>query len=239
MDHKARTDDKGQAPVYSDSTLPPPASKPTDPPTGPPAPDYNTPRILHIYRDGLTHRHMTITDMDKSHPLYQMDQNSGSAFSSKPHMTISQPSSRPGGGGGGNTPAVVGTATFHTWSRTIDLELHGRPVPFESEGFFTRAYAYASPAFGERLRWECDGVWGADLVLVNARKEWIARFDASLFSMTKTGKIHVVHGGITGAALDEIVVSGCAMMQHERRRRSSSGGAADAAGAAAGGGGGG
>ncbi|KAL8651454.1 MAG: hypothetical protein Q9210_003250, partial [Variospora velana] len=69
--------------------------------------------------------------------------NSGSVFSSKPHMTISQPSS-PG--------TAIGTATFRNWSRTIDLEFHGRAVPFESEGMFTRAYAYASPAFGERLR---------------------------------------------------------------------------------------
>lgn len=61
-------------------------------------------------------------------------------------------------------------------------------------------------------------------MLVNGRREWIARFDASLFSMSKTGKIHVVNGGINGAALDEIVVSGCAMVQHERRRRASSGG---------------
>ncbi|KAI4151034.1 MAG: hypothetical protein LQ341_000983 [Variospora aurantia] len=219
MDKESPTKDKGHPPAYpgpSDSAFHPPTSKAVAPPTGPLAPAYNTPRILHIYRDGLTHRHMTITDMDKSHPLYRMDQRSGSVFSSKPHMTISQASS---------PRTTIGTATFHSLSRTIDLEFHGSAVPFESEGIFTRAYAYASPAFGERLRWECDGIWGADLVLVNARKEWIARFDASLFSMSKTGKIHVVHGGITGAALDEVVVSGCAMMQHERRRRSSSGGA--------------
>ncbi|KAI4138252.1 MAG: hypothetical protein L6R39_006887 [Caloplaca ligustica] len=230
MDSTPHHTEKLQAPPYpgpplpspgpsTNTPFPPASSKPAPPPSGPPAPDYNTPRILHIYRDGLTHRHMTITDMDKSHPLYQMDQNSGSVFSSKPHMTISQPApSDPA------SKTIIGTATFHSWSRTIDLEFHGRPVSFESEGIFTRSYAYSSPAFGERLRWECDGVWGADLVLVNGRREWIARFDASLFSMSKTGKIHVVNGGINGAALDEIVVSGCAMVQHERRRRASSGG---------------
>ena len=63
-------------------------------------------------------------------------------------------------------------------------------------------------------------------MLVNQKKEWIARFDASLFAMSKQGKLHIVNGGINGVALDEIVVSGCAMVQHERRRRaaSSSGG---------------
>ena len=191
-------------------------TKPLPPPSESPAPDYNTPRILHIYLDGLTHRHLTITDMDESHPLYTISQNSGTLFSSKPHMTISQTSSTP--------PTTIGTVTFHPWSRSIDLEFHGRAIPFESEGIFTRAYAYQSPAFGEKLRWECDGVWGADLVLVDGKDEWIARFDASLWSMSKTGKIHVANGGIGGMALDEIVVSGCAMVQHQRRRRKSSGG---------------
>ncbi|KAI4114536.1 MAG: hypothetical protein LQ338_007993, partial [Usnochroma carphineum] len=131
MDFKTPPSEKHQPPTYSNPPLASPAPPATAhaAPNEPPAPDYNTPRTLHIYRDGLTHRHMTITDMDKSHPLYQMDQNSGSLFSSKPHMTISQPSSK----------TVIGTATFHNWSRTIDLEFHGRPVSFESEGIFTRA----------------------------------------------------------------------------------------------------
>ncbi|KAL8992852.1 MAG: hypothetical protein Q9169_006785 [Polycauliona sp. 2 TL-2023] len=185
-------------------------NKSTPPPSGPPAPDYNTPRILHIYRDGMTHRHMTITDMDKTHPLYTMDQNSASMFSSKPHMTITSASG-----------TIIGTATFHSLSRDIDLDMQGHTIAFDSEGMFTRAYAYQSPSFGEKLRWECDGFWGGDLVLVNGRKEWIARFDASMFSMSKTGKIHVVNGGITGMALDEIIVTGCAMVEEQRRRRRS------------------
>ncbi|KAL8827582.1 MAG: hypothetical protein Q9170_006957 [Blastenia crenularia] len=203
--------EKNGAPSYPG----PPMSEPSGS-FGSPAPDYNTPRVLHIYRDGITHRHMTITDEAKNLPLYKMDQNSGGIFSSKPHMTITQPSSP-------QNP-VIGTATFHNWSRTIDLEVHGRAIPFQSEGIFTRSYAFSSPAFGDKLRWECDGIWGADLVLVNTKKEWLAKFDASLFSMSKTGKLHIVNGGINGVALDEIVVSGCAMVQHERRRRAASAG---------------
>ncbi|CAL8584890.1 hypothetical protein XPA_010473 [Xanthoria parietina] len=218
--------EKHQASPYTGApkSAPGPSMSEAGAPSGPPAPDYNTPRILHIYRDGISHRHMTITDMDKSHPLYKMDQNAGTMFSSKPHMTITSASG-----------STMGSATFHNSSRTIDLQLHEQPVAFESEGMFTRAYAYQSPAFGERLRWECEGIWGSDLVLVNGRKEWIARFEASTFSMSKTGTIHVVHGGISGMALDEIMVSGCAMVEQQRRRRNSNG-AASGGGAAAGGG---
>ncbi|KAL8894575.1 MAG: hypothetical protein Q9207_008473, partial [Kuettlingeria erythrocarpa] len=210
MNHQQPLSEKHQPPPYpgppmsapdaSMHALSPMSNIAVPAPSGPTAPAYDARRILHIYRDGITSRHMTITDMDKSHPLYQVDQNSGSLFSSKPHMTISQPSPSP------NTPATtIGTATFHNWSRTIDLEFHGVPVSFEPEGDFTTRYTFRSPAFGMLLRWECHGRWGADLVRVNPQKEWIARFDASLFSLSKTGKIHVVNGGITGAALDEIV----------------------------------
>ncbi|KAI4259643.1 MAG: hypothetical protein L6R42_004477 [Xanthoria sp. 1 TBL-2021] len=194
----------------------------------PPAPDYNTPRTLHIYLDGLTQRHMTIADADKTHPLYTIDQNSGGILSSTPHMTISQPQSP-----NNPTPAVIGTATFHNMKRTIELEFQGQLVSMDSEGIFSRSYAFMSPAFGQRLWWECDGIWGADLVLVNARKEWIAKFDSSLFSWSKLGKLHISNGAISGATLDEIVVSGCAFMQHERRRRnrSSAGGGAASGGA--------
>ena len=199
--------------TMSDSKMPPPQFQQHAPQPGPPAPSYDTPRILHIYLDGITHRHMTITDMDKSTPLYHIDQNSGGIFSSKPHMTITAPQA-------GN--ALVGTATFHnSFNRTVDMTFRGNsiPVSLESDGFFTRAHSFHCPSFGERLIWQCEGIFGADLVLVNERKEWIARFDASLFSIGKNGKIQVVNGAIQGDALNDIVVSGCAMVQYERRRR--------------------
>ncbi|KAI4112070.1 MAG: hypothetical protein LQ339_000077 [Xanthoria mediterranea] len=194
----------------------------------PPAPDNNTPRTLHIYLDGLTQRHMTIADADKTHPLYTVDQNSGGIFSSTPHITISQPQTA-----NNSTPAVVGTATFHNMKRSIELDVHGQPISMDSEGIYTRSYGFMSPAFGQRLWWECEGIWGADLVLANARKEWIAKFDSSLFSWSKVGKLYIANGAISGAALDEILVGGCAFLQHERRRRSrsSAGGGAASGGA--------
>ncbi|KAL8759054.1 MAG: hypothetical protein Q9184_003743 [Pyrenodesmia sp. 2 TL-2023] len=209
--------EKLQAPPYSTppKRSPSPSSNLISHASGAPAPAYNTPRILHIYRDGLTSRHMTITDMDKSHPLYHITQ-SRSSFS-KPHITIHHPSSS--SSSSSNPGPTIGTVEFHSFSRTIDLHIHNLPIAFQPDGIFTRAYAYHSPSFGEKLRWECDGIWGSDLVLVNGRKEWIARFEASVFAVSKAGKIHIADGGIGGKALDEIVVSGYAMVQHERRRR--------------------
>ncbi|KAL8715389.1 MAG: hypothetical protein Q9220_000722 [cf. Caloplaca sp. 1 TL-2023] len=229
MLHKDRTEKEGLPatplpPSMAAETLS--KSSPSNPPpisTQPSAPSYSTPRILHIYLDGYSHRHLTIADMDKTHPLYTITQNSGSSmFSSKPHMRITHPS----------TSAPIGSATFHSWSRAIDLDFHGTLVAMESEGIMTRSYSYMSPAFGERLKWKYEGTWGSDLVLVNERKEWIARFESSVFAMKKQGKLHVVHGGIGGAALDEVVVGGMAFIEHERRRRRSNNSAAAGGGAA-------
>jgi len=69
------------------------------------------------------------------------------------------------------------------------------------------------------LQWEGDGIFSNDLVLVNERKEWLAKFHNSAFAMGKEGKLEISNGEITGVFLDEIVVSGLAMIEHQRRRR--------------------
>ncbi|KAL8635750.1 MAG: hypothetical protein Q9228_006791 [Teloschistes exilis] len=192
-----------------------------------PAPAYATSRTLHIYSSSSwSTRHITIADADRSHPLYTLTKNHGGLFSSKPHMTVTS----------AQTPAlVVGTATFHSMSRRVELEFHGQGVIFEPEGLFTRSHGYRSPSSGgERLKWKCEG-WGHDLVLVNSRKEWIAKFDAAVWAMKKLGKLEIRDGRIAGRALDEIVVSGLAMVELERRRRNSSSASAGSGGSGGGG----
>ncbi|KAI4230625.1 MAG: hypothetical protein LQ352_008431, partial [Teloschistes flavicans] len=130
------------------------------------------------------------------------------------------------------TSALVGTATFHSFSRRIDLALHGQEVLLEPEGLFTRSHGFASPAFGgERLKWQYEGHGGgADMVLVNSRKEWMAKLEK------KAARLVIGDGGISGGvALDEIVVSALAMMELEKRTSEAAQAASEAAGAAAGG----
>lgn len=78
------------------------------------------------------------------------------------------------------------------------------------------------------LRWEHEGAFTANLCCVTERGEWVARFDRASLSMTKEGKLEIVDREMPKEVLDEVVVSGLAMIEHERRRRSN---------AAAGGGG--
>ena len=115
-----------------------------------------------------------------------------------------------------STNLLVGTATFHNFSSTIDLELHGQPVACESTGIFGSAHEFKS-GIG-LLYWKTNG-WGSDLILMTERKEWLAKFDANSFSVDKRGRLEVVNRDIEGEGLDEIVVSGLAMMEYLRRRR--------------------
>ena len=182
-------------------------------PQQPPPPSLQQPRFLHIYLDGMTHRHLTIKDEDKRTPLYTVAANSGSIFSSKPHMRIFR-------GASPEPSMLAGTADFHTYSRTVDLIIHGRMTSMEATGLFTRGHVFES-SIGP-LKWEGDGIFSADLVLVNDRKEWIAKFHNSGFSLGKEGKLEISNGEIAGSFLDEIVVSGLGMVEQQRRSRNNS-----------------
>lgn len=48
-------------------------------------------------------------------------------------------------------------------------------------------------------------------------KQWLAKFDTRSFSLDKRGTLEIVNWDIQDVGLDEIVVSGMAMMEHMRR----------------------
>lgn len=56
------------------------------------------------------------------------------------------------------------------------------------------------------------------MMLITSGKEWIAKFDYSAFAVDKRGKLEIVNWNIQGVGLDEIVVSGVAMMEYVRRQ---------------------
>ena len=69
-----------------------------------------------------------------------------------------------------------------------------------------------------QLSWKRNG-WGGDMILMTPGEEWIAKFDNSAFAVDKRGKLEIVNWDIQGVGLDEIVVSGVAMMEYIKRRR--------------------
>lgn len=64
----------------------------------------------------------------------------------------------------------------------------------------------------------------ANLCCVTEKGEWVAKFDNSNWSMTKKGKLEIVDRGMPKDVLDEVVVSGLAMIERQRRDNGASGG---------------
>ena len=207
-------DQRGQYPPVVTAAPPSYQASPNVPP--------GSRRILHVYHQGLSHRHTQVLDSDKVTPIYTINSNSGGLFSSKPHMTILN----------ATTGAVVGTVTFHSMSSDIDIEIHGRPITFNKPGAFTSAHQFQSLATGNTFKWKRDGVFsGGDLKCIDTTEQVVATFELSNWAMKKDGKFEIapmVHGPF----FDEIMITGIAAMEHERRQRNSSS-------AASGGGGGG
>lgn len=92
---------------------------------------------------------------------------------------------------------------------------------------FTRSRFFQSAAAGVgKLTWQHESTFSSALTLRNERNEWLARFDRSTFSLEKHGKLELVGGDgvIGGQLLDEIVISGLAIVQGERRAEAASAG---------------
>ena len=163
----------------------------------------------------MMHRHTQIIDSDKVTLLYDIKANTGSFFSSKPHMRITN----------GMTGAEVGSVTFHNMTSDIDHVIHGQQVSFDRPGMFTTQHQFQSPTTRQIISWKRDGMFsGGDLKCVNEAGELYALFEISLWAMSKDGKLEL-GPGIQGPFMDEIIVSGIASMeQHRRQRNRSSGG---------------
>lgn len=193
--------------------------------------DASTPsqsRVLHVYHQGLTHRTTQILAADKSTVLYNIKTSSCCHFSSKPHVTVYDAAG-----------AQIATVTFHSLSQKIDLVIHGEPILFAPSGHFTSAHEWTSLATaattarglgaekekGEagvprRFTWKCDKWHGLDMVCRDERKEAYARFDSSTWAMHKEGKFEMGPAVDDGALMDEMVVTGFAMLELRRRNGS-------------------
>ena len=178
----------------------------------------NGPRVLHIYSSGMMSKEYKILDSDKTTPLYVLEVHS----ISKPHIVIKS----------ANNATVIGTVTFHTFGSTIDLVVHGRPIPFSKCGIFRSGHEFNSLSNGGAVRkWKKDGVFaGGDMVCLDEKEMPVARFDQTHWAVKKAGKLELNPPVASGVFMDEIIVSGVATMEYNRRQRRS---------AAAGGGGGG
>lgn len=73
------------------------------------------------------------------------------------------------------------------------------------------------------LQWKCAGgiLGSSDLICETASGgEWVAKFKAASFAVEKRGKFEIVSWDVGEEGVDEIVVSGLAVVEQMRRSRS-------------------
>lgn len=191
-------------PTYNTSTAFPPSST----------------RLLHIYYSGIMQRNMRILSPDKTTVLYTIKTTGACLFGSKPHVTVCK----------ADTGAVIGTVTFHSLSRKIDMVVHGNPVALTSQGLFTSAHDWTSVSAMTaekspmRFTWKNENLYGNRMVCFDEQRREYARFDATCWALQKAGKFEI-SPLVNEDLLDEFVVAGVAMLELKRRTASAAAGA--------------
>jgi hypothetical protein len=120
-----------------------------------------------------------------------------------------------------NTP--IGDATFHTLSSRIDIRLHEHQIILSSSGLWKDAYTYTSPTLrGMKMTWQSRSK-GRDfnLVCLDDKAIAVAQISIGSWSITKAGTIELVGERVTrkGPLMDEIILTGLAMMQQRMVRQ--------------------
>lgn len=168
------------------------------------------PRTLHLYKTGLTRSTLLIFDTDQQTCLYEIKTHSWSSPDISLYR-IATAAAAPK-----TKPTLCGSAKFHTWSRTIDLQIGGdRPIPLQAKGIFSDTRMFKS-CVGE-LRWK------KDMKLLNTRKELLATF-AHVTAVSKWGRFEMTPRVAEGGQrlVEEILLSGLALLEQDRREENAS-----------------
>lgn len=189
-------------------------------------------RTLHLYKTGFARSTLHILDTDKQTCLYEIK----TQVWSSPDVSLYRPAATTAAPN--NKPTLCGSAKFHSWSRTIDLQIGGDgPIPLQVSGIFISSGMFES-CVGE-LSWKTG--MGMSMKVLNEREEVLATF-THVMSLSKWGRFEMMPRVAEGGQrlVDEIVLSGLALLEQRRRGQTSlaaagwgggGGGSGDSAGA--------
>lgn len=105
-------------------------------------------------------------------------------------------------------------------SHTIDLTINNQSIKMAKSKFWSPAFEFTSSATHLSYRWKADGKpFSGDLICFDEREQVFAKFDSS-WAWKKDGTLEL-GPGIDGALMDEIVVTGIAMVEFNKREAAS------------------
>ncbi|KAI9809270.1 MAG: hypothetical protein M1825_002561 [Sarcosagium campestre] len=165
----------------------------------------NEMRDLHVYK------RKGIFDSDNKTLLYTVDKR----VWSRPQITLSRidPDSP--------QKILVGTAAIHPYGTSVKIELaSGQKLLFSRSSAYSRVREVQTTRFGTKC-WQAQNNWGANWKLLSG-KFVVATFVRKIFSFRKDGVLSVV-AWIKPELLDQIVLTGLALMRQEQSNSGGSG----------------
>ena len=150
--------------------------------------------LLHIYREGgMFSRDLIIMDSDKTTALYAVSHQPRS-FRSRATTVVYRAQ---------NPSQPVGIAVFSgLHGGNVDLQLHQRPVPFDRPPGILVRYEYTWQSGIGPLKWSSTSGFGRNLICVNERGEWLAKYETVMYAREKRGRLEVLNWDIQNGALD-------------------------------------
>ena len=122
---------------------------------------------------------------------------------------------------------VIGTVTFNAKTPDMQLTIHNRHIPLTWSGSLLSGHRFQSAtattngaAAAKTYTWKLQGGKAAnigDMVCLNEENRLVARFYINNGAFKKEGRFEL-GSRVTGVLMDEIVVSGLAIVESRRRR---------------------
>ena len=166
-------------------------------------------RTLQVHFDNWKWRKATIYDRNDKLELYRIE-----CHVCKPHIVLRGRSSEEKHA----SANVLGEASVHCLSSRISIDLQSERFELSSCGAFKNGYTYNSPSTGPAKRtWRSKNKCGYfDLLLVDEASRTLARICMSLWRLHKIAKFEIMDEDIArgGKALDEVLLTGLAVLQN-------------------------
>ena len=168
-------------------------------------------RTLNLYDKGSNY---LILDSDETSPLYNIHWRGSSA----PHMTVTRPLDP-------DPKPIIGTATYHAQkiggffssASKITLKVHNRVIPLNkpNSNIFSLNKRSLESSSGQTLYWKGGYAASGFLKLVDGNGEMVARYQNRMYTGEKMGVFEIMREMGEGE-VDEVVVSGCALISEEK-----------------------
>ena len=168
-------------------------------------------RHLHVQNVDPSNPQLLITDAISNEPLYRISKPAHHfSLKSQPDLLVS---SAP-------TNTEIGSIRFHSLSDDIDLTIHGQHIKFSNRTFSAAHVLRSSITDVGKLTWkESPTLLGESIICTDSKGVIVAQLSVGTSGNDgKQGNMEL--NGIAadgGAAMDEVVVSGIAMVEWQRK----------------------